>query len=489
MAEAKKNLKQNYLYSLLQQAVTVALPLVTVPYLSRVLGPKGLGIVAFSGSIVQYFILFGGLGLALYGNRAVARVRDDRAFRSQIFWEIFTLRAGLTLVSLFCFLAALQATKPSHIEVYLVQSVLILAASLDISWLYMALEDFRKIAIRNITIRLFGLALIFLLVRKPGDFAIYATVSALTEMLGQAIYWVQIGELVKTPDWGKLKWGVHLRPTLALFLPQLAIQVYVVLDKTMLGLLSSVSEVAIYAQPERIIKTLLMLITTLGTVMLPRMSHLYASGKQSEFEAYARKSLLVTSYGTFLFSALTYVAGSRFIPLFLGPGFLASARVFQILSPIMIFIGVSNVLGIQMLIPMGKERVLSFSVIAGALANFSGNLLLIPCYGASGAAFSTLAAEFLVTAIQVGYLWPSGFFRSATRESRLFLLASSGSILAGLSASLIPIPQPWAQLLFICLLQTLAYVIALHFLRSEIQVALLGIIGRTLQHSKVDNGK
>lgn len=489
MAEKKKSLSLNYFYSLLQQSVSVTLPLVTVPYLSRVLGPEGLGIVAFSSSIVQYFILFGGLGLALYGNRALARVRDDRALRSRTFWEIFTLRAGLTLFSLFCFLLALQATKPAHIEVYLVQSLLILAASLDLSWLYMALEDFKKIAIRNVTIQLFGLALIFLMVRKPEDFATYAAVSVLTEILGQTIYWVRIGELVKAPEWGNLKWAVHLRPTLALFVPQLAIQVYVVLDKTMLGLLSSVAEVAIYAQPEKIIKALLMLITTLGTVMLPRMSHLYASGNESEFDVYARKSLLITSYGTFLFSALAYVAGNRFIPLFLGPDFLASARVFQVLSPIMIFIGLSNVLGIQMLIPMGKERVLSLSVISGALANFSGNLLLIPRYGAFGAALSTLSAEFLVTAIQIGCLERKGFFRSVKKEFLLFLLAGCVSIIAGLSASLIPVPQAWAQLLFICLLQALAYFTTLHLLRSETQTVLFGLIGRNLQRSKVDNGK
>lgn len=476
MAE-KKSLSRNYLYSLLQQFVSVALPLVTVPYLSRVLGPEGLGIVAFSGSIVQYFTLFGGLGLALYGNRAVAQVRNDLGLRSQTFWEIFTLRAACTTVAFLCFFLLLLIFNPAQLEVYLVQSVLILSAALDLSWLYIALEDFRKIAIRNVIIRLIGLILIFLLVRKTGDFVKYALIAVITELLGQGIYWVQIRKLVQGPHWHDLKWKNHITPTLGLFVPQLAIQVYVVLDKTMLGLLSSVTEVAIYAQPEKIIKTLLMLITTLGTVMLPRMAHLYANKQETAFKDYAIKSLLFTSYGTFLIASLAYATSSTFIPLFLGDQFSASARVFQILSPIIIFIGISNVLGIQMLIPMGKERLLSFSVISGAFANFSGNLFLIPRYGAIGAAISTVGAEFLVATIQWVFLGKANLFRGLYKEFSLFAAAALACTSSGLLLRFLPL-STWPLIGLSCFSQILVYVLFLYLFHSKTQSQLFVFLTR-----------
>jgi len=468
MVETRKSLSRNYLYSLLQQFVSVALPLVTAPYLSRVLGPTGLGIIAFSGSIVQYFTLFGGLGLALYGNRTVARVREDKTKLSQTFWEIISLRASLTLFSLLCFLLSLVFLKPNHPEVYLVQSFLILSAALDISWLYMALEDFRGIAIRNVAIRLVGLMLIFALIRSPEDFLKYTFISVFTELLGQGIYWVKIPELVNKPVWSKLRWRIHIRPTLGLFSPQLAIQVYVVLDKTMLGLLSSLADVALYAQPEKIIKALLMLITTLGTVMLPRMSHLYANKREAEFKDYARKSLLFTSYGTFLFAALVYATGSSFIPLLLGNQFLPSARVFQILSPIIVLIGLSNVLGIQMLIPMGKEKVLSLSVIVGALANFSGNLFLIPRYGANGAAVATLLAEGLVSVIQFYCLRRENLFQNLSMEFFNFFLGAIACIAVAIFFKHL-IADPLALTGAISFFGALTYISVLGILRSETQ--------------------
>lgn len=483
MVETRKSLSRNYLYSFLQQFVSVALPLVTVPYLSRVLGPEGLGIVAFSGSIVQYFTLLGGLGLALYGNRAVARVREDKANLSQTFWEIFSLRASLTLFSLLCFLVSLLFFKPNHPEVYLVQSFLILSAALDLSWLYMALEDFRKIVIRNVAIRLVGLMLIFLLVRRAEDFVKYAVISVFTELLGQGIYWAKIRELVNRPAWSELKWRIHVRPTLGLFIPQLAIQVYVVLDKTMLGLLSSLAEVALYAQPEKIIKALLMLITTLGTVMLPRMSHLYANKREAEFKDYARKSLLFTSYGTFLFAALAYATSSSFIPLFLGNQFLPSVRVFQILSPIIVLIGLSNVLGIQMLIPMGKEKILSISVIAGALTNFSGNLFLISRYGANGAAVATLLAEGLVSVIQYYCLRRENLFQNLSMEFFNFFLGAIACVAVAIPFKLL-IADPLLLTGAISFFGALAYMSVLGVLHSGTQKELFNRIHARMHKNK-----
>ncbi len=477
MVEQKKSIKSNYFYSLLQQAVTVTLPLVTVPYLSRVLGPEGIGIVAFTGSIIQYFILFGGLGLALYGNRAVARVRNNLEERSKTFWEIFTLRATLTLAAFLFLTFFLILLRPLHSKVFFVQSILILNASLDISWLYMALEDFKKIAIRNMIIRLLGLVLVFLLIKRNEDFIKYAFIIVLTDLIGQAIYWVKIKDLVQKPCWSRLKWKRHIPSTIGLFVPELAVQVYVVLDKTMLGLLVNISEVALYSQPEKIIKALLRLITTSGTVMLPRMSYLFSNSQEFEFFKYARKSLLFVSYGTFFFASLTFSLSNLFIPLFLGSSFLPSIKVFQALSPLFVFIGISNVLGIQLLIPMGKENLLSVSVIAGATTNFLGNLLLIPRYGAFGAAISSLCAELLVTAIQWNFLRSSEFFKGAYWELGRFFVAASACIVTSL---IIRLPQSpsWILIILCSFAQMIIYIVVLRLLHSETQTTLLSLFLR-----------
>ncbi len=230
-----------------------------------------------------------------------------------------------------------------------------------------------------------------------------------------------------------------------------------------------------------------MLITTLGTVMLPRMAHLYANKQETEFTDYAKKSLLFTSYGTFLFAGLAYAIGGTFIPLFLGEQFSASALVFQILSPIFILIGISNVLGIQMLIPMGKERILSFSVISGALANFSGNLFLIPRFGAVGAAISTLCAEFLVTAIQWGFIRKANPFQGLSREFLCFTAAGFACTFSSFLFRLLPI-SPWPLIGLSCFSQTLVYVLVLNLSHSETQSQLFVFLVRKRTGSKSETG-
>ncbi len=232
MVAGQMSVARNYVYNTILQITNILVPFITVPYLSRVLGPEGVGIVAFSGSIVQYFILFGVLGLTLYGNRSIAYVSASTEERSRVFWELFLLKAATTSLALMAFYLFLQVTNPQNLPVYLVQSILIIAAALDISWLFMGMEDFKKTVTRSLFMRLLGASLIFILVKSSQDFVLYALIGAGTTLVGQLIMWTYVPKYIEKVSFHSLRFRRHLRGTFKLFIPTVAIEVYVVLDKT-----------------------------------------------------------------------------------------------------------------------------------------------------------------------------------------------------------------------------------------------------------------
>jgi len=395
------SITKNYIYNVLLQISNIIVPFVTIPYISRILGPEGVGVVAFRQSIVQYFVLAGSLGLVLYGNRSVAAVRDDPVKRSTLFWELLAfkfLTCSIALVTYFSFLLAFQ---PGHMTVYLVLSLNLAAAGIDISWFFMGLEDFKKTVTRSILMKLLGLVLIFTLVKQPSDVVLYAFVGASTTLLGQAILW---GYIPKYVDWQKITLaGVfrHFLGAMKLFVPIAAIHIYVVLDKTMVGMLAGETQVGIYDMSQKLVKMALSIVSALGIVMLPRMSYVISQKDMKNARSYALKAFRFVSYGSCFILFIIAAVAPDFVPLFFGKDFLPAINVIIVLAPIILFIAWSNVLGIQVLVPLGREKHLTVSVMAGAGVNFVLNLFLIPRLGAIGAAIASTVAELCVAVTQL----------------------------------------------------------------------------------------
>lgn len=396
----QKSFAKNYIFNLLYQVIAIALPLVTTPYLSRVLGADGIGRYSFAQSIVSYFALAAALGSTLYGQRLIARESGDAEARSRSFWEIFLFRAvGVAVATLiYCLLIMPNSSDPL---LYAIAAIEILTVALDITWFYQGMEDFQPIAVCTAIGRLLAMVAIFVFIKDRGDLIVYVFCYCASILLGNAFSWASVRKYLKAVSPRSLRIFRHTLPTLTLFASQFAIQVYTVLDKTMIGLITrSDFENGYYEQSQKLIKVLIALVTSLGVVMASRVAVLWKENK--------KKEVYDLMYGSFRFTfalGLPMAVGcmlilSRFVPIFYGAGFEPVIPIIRVLVWMFPVLGCSNVIGIQLLVPSGREKYLTVSVIAGAVVNVILNLIFIRYFAAMGAAIASVIAECAVTGVQ-----------------------------------------------------------------------------------------
>ena len=401
---SKKSVAKNYIYNLIYQILILILPVITTPYLSRVLGAEGIGIYSYTVSIVTYFILFGSLGMAMYAQREIAYVQDNIDKRSIIFWEVFILRAITLMISLIIFYFTFAMTG-EYCVYYRILVLEIIGNIFDISAFFQGMEEFKKIVKRNLIVKFISIISIFLFVKTSADINIYLLIYVLSTLVGNLSLWLYLPKYIKKISLRNLEIKKHLKPTIVLFIPQIASQIYVVLDKTMIGLLvKDKAEVGYYEQSQKIVKIILTLATSLGTVMLPRIANEFAKGKEENI----RKSIL-NSFNFIYLLSIPMMIGlvvitQDLIPWFLGEEFDKSIYITYAISPIMLMIGLSSVIGTQYLLPTKKQKQYTISVITGAVVNLTLNIILIPHFLSIGAAIATVVAETSVTSVQIYYI-------------------------------------------------------------------------------------
>ena len=397
----KKSIAKNYIYNLIYQMLTIVLPLITTPYLSRVLGAEAIGIYGYTLSIVTYFVLFGSLGIAMYGQREIAYLQNDKEKQSKTFWEIVIIRFITLFIALIAFYITFCAGG-DYAVYYKILMLELLANALDISWYFQGIEDFGKTVVRNIVVKGLSLVCIFVFVKTQSDLWKYILIYTGANVLGNLTMWLYIQQMLEKVSVKSLKLKKHLKPTIALFVPQIATQVYVVLDKTMIGnITKDMSEVGFYEQAQKIVKTLTLLVTALGTVMSSRIANAFAENKKEDVKKYLMQSFnlvwllgLPAMFGTMAVS-------SKLVPWFYGDGYEAVIQLINVISPILIAIGLSNVTGVQYLIQARKQKIYTISVTTGAIVNVILNLILIKVYGTIGAAISSVIAEVSVLVVQL----------------------------------------------------------------------------------------
>ncbi|MDM0929498.1 flippase [Clostridium perfringens] len=398
------SLKKNFLYNAIYQIFMILLPIITVPYVSRVLGPSGVGLYSYTGSYAQYFVLVGMIGVSLYGNRQVAYNKNNKEKLSKEFWNIYGLQFLTTLISFSSYIVIFVIINSSNKIMYLVQSIVVLTTIFDISWFFIGYEDMRSVVFRNTIVKIIGVLSIFIFVRKPEDVIKYAFIMVMSNFIGQIIMWFNIKDKVYKYKPNIKESIKHLKPALSLFISQLAIQIYTLLDKTMLGFMTGVYEVGLYENSQKTIKLSLTLITSLGVVMLPRMSALHSQGKKDEFNKLIYKAFSFVNFMVFPMVLGLIAISNTFSLWFYGESFNGIGFLLKIGSMLMIFIGWSNILGIQVMLPMKKERQFTISVTIGAIVNFILNLFLIKEFQANGTTLASVIAEFSVTATQAYFL-------------------------------------------------------------------------------------
>ncbi|MDQ0196273.1 oligosaccharide flippase family protein [Paenibacillus wynnii] len=393
------NVKKNYLYSVCYQMLNIILPIITAPYLSRIIGVENLGIYSYTQSIANYFVLLAMLGLNNYGNRSIAAIREDRDKTSKTFWSIYCIQFTSSIIIIIVYMVYLGFFA-ANVTLALIWSLFILAALFDINWLYFGLEQFKLTVTRNIVIKLISVVLIFVMIKTKEDLWIYTLIISLSMLVNQLVLWLFIKKYI---DISKVTFHdikKHIKPLLVLFIPVIAVSIYTILDKIMIGALSTMEENGFFENAQKIMIVPTGLITALGVVMLPKISNLVTKGDFTKIKGYISMSMLFTSMSSLPIAFGIAGIAPIFAPVFFGTDFIPSGVLMTLLSITVVFIAWANVIRTQYLIPNYKDKVYVVSVIIGAIINIIINALLIPDYGARGAAIGTVIAEFSVALYQ-----------------------------------------------------------------------------------------
>ena len=400
-----KSITKNFIYNLTYQVLAIILPLITAPYVSRVLGAENLGVYSYTISIVTYFILFGSLGVALYGQREIAYVQDDKEKRSKVFYELFIFRIITMIISMLIFYFTFVFRNNDYNNYYFILIFEMVASVLDISWFFQGVEDFKKTVSRNLIIKIISIICILVFVKTKEDLPLYFVIYVSSNLIGNLSLWLYLPKFIKRIKVKSLNIVKHIKPTLVLFVPQIAIQIYTVLDKTMIGtLITDKTETGFYDQSQKIIKMLLTIVTAMGTVMIPRIASDFAKKDFDKIKKHIYKSFDVALLMSMPIIAGICACSNIFVPIFFGEGYERVSLLMKIISPVILFIGLSNVIGTQYLIPTKKQKQFTISVTLGAVINFCLNMILIPKYWAVGASIGTIIAEFAVTFCQYIYV-------------------------------------------------------------------------------------
>lgn len=390
---------KNYLYNLSYQILTIILPIITVPYVTRIFTSEDLGNYVFYSSIVNYFSLFAMLGVAVYGTKQIAAASDV----SSTFWNIYAIQLIASLLALIAYVIAVIIIPNMGGIIPIILGVVLFSKMIDISWLFAGKEDFKKITLRNTIVKLSGVISIFTLVKSSDDLYLYTFLIVLFDFLGQFVMWVPAKKFIKRPSFNKKTIKKNLHPIVLLFLPQVAISLYVVLDKTLLGILGSYSDVGIYEQGQKLTSILITVVSSLGAVMLPRVANLLSEKKEKEAQNMVRFSFIL--YNMIIFPMIfgLIAVNEVFVKLFLGENFQDVKYVLYIIVFNLMFIGWTNILGYQVLVARNKNKEFMLSTTIPAFVSVVVNIAVIPFFGYIGASMTSVVVEILVFAIQWYY--------------------------------------------------------------------------------------
>lgn len=395
------SVKKNYLYNVAYQMLLIIIPLISAPYISRVLGAERIGIQTYTYSIATQFALFTKMGIDNHGIRTISGLRDDKIRMSEEFWNIYSLQRMFAIFVTIAYFVYLIFISEEFFYIKLIQSSIVISSFFDISWFFFGIEQFKITVTRNSVARLVTLVLIFVFVKNQNDLWKYSLIIASSSLINHLILQAFLPRFVnKQTKINLSEIKKHLKPVLILFIPVLAVHLYITMDKIMLGMMSNMREVGFYNNAEKINNMPMGFIVAFGTVMMPRVSYLVEKGKDDLIRENIKKSM---RFNMFLSSAMAFgiaAVGPYFAPVYFGKGFESVGLLAALLTPTVIFKSWANVLRKQYLIPHQRDRDFILSVVLGAIVNLSANLILIPKLNAVGAVFGTVLAELAVALYQ-----------------------------------------------------------------------------------------
>lgn len=391
---------KNFIYNNVLGITNLLIPILIFPYVSRILGPSGIGIVSFAVSLTAVFALIGSLGIPIYGIREIAKVKNNKEKLSKIFSELLFIQASwmvFTLTVYFFWLFFTDTFNNEQIIKY-VSYLHIFGLIGMFTWFFQGIENYKFITVINFLIKFLMIVLLFVLVKNQDHYWIYYSVIAATTLIGSIISLFYAFSFVKV-KYTNLNFRRHLKPILILFSTQLAIGIYVNLDIIFLNYFSNEYEVGLYAPASKLVKIILIVVTSLGTVLIPKLSLYIKEGKIEESKNIIIKSLRFIFIITLPISVLLICLSKEIIFVFAGEEFMYSATILALLTPIIFLIGLSNVFGLQILVPANKEKKLMLAVLIGAAVSVVLNCILIPELKSKGAAYTIIITEIIITAL------------------------------------------------------------------------------------------
>lgn len=397
------SIKRNYIYSVLYQMLLIFVPLITAPYLTRVMGAEKLGIYSYTNSVAYYFYLFSMLGISNYGNRSIAAVRDNKENLDKVFSELVIMQVSFGILVVCVYMIYICYLYITH-SIYLIPSIIwsayVVSGLFDINWFFWGIEKFSITVFRNIVIKILTTVGIFTLVRSQDDLYIYIGLISGSFIVSAVVLWPQIYRYVSFKFTKFSAAFSHFSSNFLLFIPVIAVSIYTVMDKIMLGQMSDMQNLGFYDNIQKIMTVPTGLVTALGTVMLPRISNLLVNGKQSDATAYIDMSMQFSSFFSIAIALGLAAIAPTFTIIYFGSEFQGTSFMMELFTITIIFIAWANVVRTQYLIPSGRDKIYIISVCAGAIINVIINFILIPIMDEIGAVIGTICAEISVAIIQ-----------------------------------------------------------------------------------------
>ena len=418
-------MKKNFIYNVLYQILILIIPLITMPYVSRALGADGVGIYSYTYSIAYYFMIIAMLGLNNYGNRTIAKVRDNKEELSKQFCSIYAFQLISSVIMIILYLVYVFVFDNQYRNIALIQSMYVLSSVFDINWFFFGMEKFKLTITRNALIKVVSLVLIFIFVKMPNDVWKYATILAGSTLFSNIILFLFLRKYIKLVKVSRKDIFKHFKPCLVLFLPVIAVSIYKIMDKIMLGNMSTVKEVGYYENAEKITQVPISIITALGTVMLPRVSNMLFNNQEEQVKKTIAKTMPFIMFLTFPMALGMILISKDFSVIFFGSEFEKSGYLIQLLSITIVFLAWGNVIRTQYLIPKEMDKQYIISAFLGAIVNFILNFIFIPLYQSIGACIGTIAAEFIVMFYQTFVIRKELPIKEYILKSLPFLLKAS----------------------------------------------------------------
>jgi len=419
------SIRKNAVLNIIRTLLSIIFPLVTFPYVTRVLGPVGLGKNQFASNFISYFVMFAGLGIGTYGIREIAKKRDNKQELSKAAKEIFILNLIPTVISYFLLgitLFVVLKLNPYR-KLLFVYSATILFSAIGIEWFYNGLEQYVYMTVRQLIFQILSLLLIFIFVRSAEDYLNYAILSVIANVGVNVCNFIHSRKYI---DWrvkGKLEISRHLKPVFILFGTRVAASLYVSLDTTLLGFITDASQIGYYESANKISRVVVSLITSVSAVLLPRLSYYLKNNKNERFNELLRKSF----YGMLMFAmpitAGLFLLSGEVTVLISGKNFVPAIPTMRVLSLLILVIPLSGFIGNQLFIPMGKEKITLYAMLVGAFVNVSLSVWFIFLWGAFGAAFASLLAEFSIVIVYFVFAYKWNLFSFEYKELFQFLIS------------------------------------------------------------------